>query len=139
MLCVYVCACVRFSLALTQPPPSRVAVVSNGDAHQELSKVTVRSEFVQRPVVNSGMTRVKRLRPPAVPSTDDKEVGDHTDMYLRVPTHWFSFVSVVYFEVCFFHCIFCNFLNFLYGRQCFVSTLRSSLNKQSTPLSDQVS
>ncbi|XP_034466388.1 TBC1 domain family member 31 isoform X2 [Hippoglossus hippoglossus] len=58
---------------LNKPPPSRVAVVSDGDAHQELSKVTVRSEVVQRPVMSSGRTRVKILRPPAVPTTDDKE------------------------------------------------------------------
>ncbi|XP_053287821.1 TBC1 domain family member 31 isoform X3 [Pleuronectes platessa] len=56
---------------LNKPPPSRVAVVSDGDAHQELSKV--RSEVVQRPFMSSGRTQVKILRPPAVPTTDDKE------------------------------------------------------------------
>nr|XP_019946572.1 PREDICTED: TBC1 domain family member 31 [Paralichthys olivaceus] len=58
---------------LNKPPLSRVAVVSDGDAHQVLSKVIVRSEVVHRPVMSSGRTRVKIPRPPAVPTTDDKE------------------------------------------------------------------
>lgn len=62
-------------LFLTQPPPSQVAVVSNGDAKQELSslKVKVRSES-QKPVMSSSRRQVKILRPPAVSTADDKEV-----------------------------------------------------------------
>ncbi|XP_023266178.1 TBC1 domain family member 31 [Seriola lalandi dorsalis] len=60
---------------LNKPPPSQVAVVSGGDANQELSnlKVKVRSEVVQRPVMSSGRRQVKILRPPAVCAADDKE------------------------------------------------------------------
>uniref|UniRef100_A0A671WZ67 TBC1 domain family member 31 n=1 Tax=Sparus aurata TaxID=8175 RepID=A0A671WZ67_SPAAU len=59
-----------------QPPPSQVAVVSGGDADQELSnlKVKVRSEVVQRPAKSSGRrTQVKILRPPAGSTAEDKE------------------------------------------------------------------
>ncbi|XP_071327062.1 TBC1 domain family member 31 [Trachinotus anak] len=60
---------------LNKPPPSQVAVVSGGDANQDLSnlKVKVRSEVVKRPVMGSGRRQVKILRPPAVCTTDDKE------------------------------------------------------------------
>ncbi|XP_040900016.1 TBC1 domain family member 31 [Toxotes jaculatrix] len=58
-----------------KPPPSKVAVVSDGDPSQELSnlKVKVRSEVVRRPPMSSGRTQVKILRPPAVSTADDKE------------------------------------------------------------------
>ncbi|AWO96996.1 putative TBC1 domain family member 31 [Scophthalmus maximus] len=58
---------------LNKPPPSRVAVVSDGD--QELSnlKVRVRSEVVQRPAMSLARKQVKVLRPPAVSTADDKE------------------------------------------------------------------
>uniref|UniRef100_A0A8C4DQ83 TBC1 domain family member 31 n=1 Tax=Dicentrarchus labrax TaxID=13489 RepID=A0A8C4DQ83_DICLA len=61
---------------LNKPPPSRVAVVSGGEADQELSnlKVKVRSEVVQRPAKSSGRrTQVKTLRPPAGSTAEDKE------------------------------------------------------------------
>ncbi|XP_039973734.1 TBC1 domain family member 31 isoform X2 [Xiphias gladius] len=60
---------------LNKPPPPQVAVVSGGDANQELSnlKVKVRSDVVQRPAMRSGRTQVKILRPPAVSTADDKE------------------------------------------------------------------
>uniref|UniRef100_A0A671WWC4 TBC1 domain family member 31 n=1 Tax=Sparus aurata TaxID=8175 RepID=A0A671WWC4_SPAAU len=61
---------------LNKPPPSQVAVVSGGDADQELSnlKVKVRSEVVQRPAKSSGRrTQVKILRPPAGSTAEDKE------------------------------------------------------------------
>uniref|UniRef100_A0A4W6ED12 TBC1 domain family member 31 n=1 Tax=Lates calcarifer TaxID=8187 RepID=A0A4W6ED12_LATCA len=60
---------------LNKPPPSQVAVVSDGDTNQELSnlKVKVRSETVQRPAMSSRRTQVKILRPPAVSTADDKE------------------------------------------------------------------
>ncbi|XP_035529140.1 TBC1 domain family member 31 [Morone saxatilis] len=61
---------------LNKPPPSRVAVVSGGEADQELSnlKVKVRSEVVQRPAKSSGRrTQVKTLRPPAGSAAEDKE------------------------------------------------------------------
>lgn len=77
------------SLALTQPPPSQVAVVSGGEDDQELSKlkVKVRSEVLQRPAKSSGRrTQVKILRPPAGSTAEDKEVGTtHTNLlYLHV-------------------------------------------------------
>ncbi|KAG7229366.1 hypothetical protein INR49_012883, partial [Caranx melampygus] len=55
-------------------PPSQVAVVSDGDAKQDLSnlKVKVRSEG-QKPLMSSGRRQVKILRPPAVSTVDDKE------------------------------------------------------------------
>ncbi|GAA6224396.1 TBC1 domain family member 31 isoform X1 [Lates japonicus] len=60
---------------LNKPPPSQVAVVSDGDTNQELPnlKVKVRSEAVQRPAMSSRRTQVKILRPPAVSTADDKE------------------------------------------------------------------
>lgn len=69
--------CVSFSLALTQPPPSQVVVVSGGEADQDLSniKVKVRSEVVHRPAKSSGRrTQVKLLRPTAGSTAEDKEV-----------------------------------------------------------------
>lgn len=65
------------ALAPTQPPPSQVAVVSGGDANQELSnlKVKVRSEVVPRPAKGLGRKQAKILRPLAVSTADDKEVG----------------------------------------------------------------
>lgn len=64
------------TLELNKPPPSQVAVVSGGEADQELSniKMKVRSEGVQRPAKSSGRRRrVKTLRPPGVSSAEDKE------------------------------------------------------------------
>ncbi|XP_069549171.1 TBC1 domain family member 31 isoform X1 [Brachyistius frenatus] len=61
---------------LNKPPPSQVAVVSGGEAHQDFSniKVKVRSEVVQRPAKSYGRrTQVKILRPPAGLTADDKE------------------------------------------------------------------
>ncbi|KAM9353380.1 TBC1 domain family member 31 [Symphorus nematophorus] len=61
---------------LNKPPPSQVAVVSGGEADQDLSnlKVKVRSEVVQRPAKSSGRrTQVKIIRPPAGSTADDKE------------------------------------------------------------------
>lgn len=85
------------SLALTQPPPSQVAVVSGGEDDQELSnlKVKVRSE-VQRPAKSSGRrTQVKILRPPAGSTAEDKEVGTtHTN----VLTHCVLFLHFLYVE-----------------------------------------
>ncbi|KAM4735303.1 TBC1 domain family member 31 isoform 2-T2 [Anableps anableps] len=61
---------------LNKLPPSRVAVVSGGEADQDLSniKMKVRSEVVQRPARSSGRrTQVKILRPPAGSSAEEKE------------------------------------------------------------------
>ncbi|CAJ1062028.1 TBC1 domain family member 31 [Xyrichtys novacula] len=61
---------------LNRPPPSQVAVVSGGEADQELSnlKVKVRSEVVQRPAKSSGRrTQVKIFRPPVGSAAEDKE------------------------------------------------------------------
>uniref|UniRef100_UPI0037E9B930 TBC1 domain family member 31 n=1 Tax=Semicossyphus pulcher TaxID=241346 RepID=UPI0037E9B930 len=61
---------------LNKPPPSQVAVVSGGQADQDLSnlKVKVRSEVVQRPVKTSGRrTQVKTHRLPAGSAAEDKE------------------------------------------------------------------
>uniref|UniRef100_A0A3Q2P7U2 TBC1 domain family member 31 n=1 Tax=Fundulus heteroclitus TaxID=8078 RepID=A0A3Q2P7U2_FUNHE len=61
---------------LNKPPPSQVAVVSGGEADQNLSgiKMKVKSERVQRPARSSGRRpQVKTLRPPAASSAEDKE------------------------------------------------------------------
>lgn len=84
------------SLALTQPPPSQVAVVSGGEDDQELSnlKVKVRSEVLQRPAKSSGRrTQVKILRPPAGSTAEDKEVGTtHTNLlYLHIVFYFLIF------------------------------------------------
>lgn len=74
-------------LALIQPPPSQVAVVSGDEDDQELSnlKIKVQSDVLQRPVKSSGRrTQVKILQPPIGSAAEDKEVGmTHTN----VPTH----------------------------------------------------
>ncbi|XP_028281100.1 TBC1 domain family member 31 [Parambassis ranga] len=65
-----------FTQELNKPPPSRVAVVSDGTADQDLSnlKVKVRSEVTHRPAKTSGrQTQVKILRPPAGSGAEDKE------------------------------------------------------------------
>ncbi|KAM4579996.1 TBC1 domain family member 31 [Odontesthes bonariensis] len=61
---------------LNKPPSSQLAVVSGGEAYQDLSnlKMKVRSDVVQRPAKSSGRpTQVKILRPPAGSSVEDKE------------------------------------------------------------------
>ncbi|KAM6909708.1 TBC1 domain family member 31 [Xenentodon cancila] len=61
---------------LNKPPPSQVAVVSGGEADQDVShlKMNVRSEAVRQPAKSSGRrVQVKILRPPARPSAEDKE------------------------------------------------------------------
>ncbi|XP_047454123.1 TBC1 domain family member 31 isoform X2 [Mugil cephalus] len=61
---------------LNRPPPSQVAVVSGGEARQDLSNlnVKVRSAAVQRPAKSSGRrTQAKMLRPPTGSVTEDKE------------------------------------------------------------------
>ncbi|KAG7474161.1 TBC1 domain family member 31 [Solea senegalensis] len=63
---------------ISKPPPSRVAVVTDGDRNQDFSnlKVKVRSEGVQRPGMSSGRTQVKIVRPPVVSTVDDKEQNE---------------------------------------------------------------
>lgn len=61
---------------LNKPPPSRVAVVSGGEADQELSnlKVKVKSEVVQRQAQSSGRRiQTKVLRPPSGSTAEDKK------------------------------------------------------------------
>ncbi|KAI3361372.1 hypothetical protein L3Q82_013551, partial [Scortum barcoo] len=61
---------------LNKPPPSLVAVVTGGEADQDLSnlKVKVRSEVVHKPAKSSGRRpHVKTLRPPAGSTAEDKE------------------------------------------------------------------
>jgi len=73
---LYVCVCVCVSSS-PKPPSSLVAVVSGGEAYQDLSnlKMKVRSDVVQRPAKSSGRrAQVKILRPPAGSSVEDKEV-----------------------------------------------------------------
>lgn len=98
-VCVFMlCMCVSFSLCLTQPPPSRVAVVSGGEADQDLSnlKVKVRSHVVHKPAQSSGRrTQVKTLRPPAGSTAEDKEVGTtHFNVLLRCLFSSFSLCRV---------------------------------------------
>lgn len=60
-----------------KPPPSQVAVVSDGTADQDLSnlKVKVRSVVTHRPAKTSGrQTQAKTLRPHAGSRAEDKEV-----------------------------------------------------------------
>ncbi|KAF7226326.1 TBC1 domain family member 31 [Nothobranchius furzeri] len=61
---------------LNKPPLSQVAVISVGEADQDLSniKMKVRSQVVQRPNKSSSrQAQVKILRPPAGSSAEDKE------------------------------------------------------------------
>lgn len=65
------------SLALTQPPPSHVVVVSGDEVDQEMSglKVKVRSEVPKKPAKSSGRrTQAKIPQPPAGSTAEDKEV-----------------------------------------------------------------
>lgn len=65
------------SLALKQPPPSQVAVVSGDEVDQEMSglKVKVRSQVPKKPAKSSGRrTQAKIPQPPAGAAAEDKEV-----------------------------------------------------------------
>lgn len=99
-ICVFMlCMCVSFSLCLTQPPPSRVAVVSGGEADQDLSnlKVKVRSEVVHKPAKSSGgRTQVKTLRLLAGSTAEDKEVGTtHNSVLIHCLFSSFSLCRVM--------------------------------------------